>query len=296
VPEVVIVEEIDEMLTQSEHASHTREIHMEDGQVFFVSVSEIQEGDGPSSGRICVLWDISHFKKLDTLKSEFVSTVSHDLKMPLTRMKGYVTMLSMIGSMNDQQKEYLQKIKESSDQMERLVDNVLDLGRIEAGLGLKLEKVDLTTLIKEVVESFMPQAVNRQVTLGTHTDADMRLVEIDRTLMRQALANLIDNAINFTPAEGKVEVRANQFDGKLRISVEDNGVGISPTDQARLFEKFYRVHNLEIGEEEGSGLGLAIVKSIVEQHGGRVFVESRLGVGSTFTVELPIRPSRESLP
>jgi PAS domain S-box-containing protein len=296
VSEVVIVGEIQEMLGQHDLASPTREIHLSDGQVFFVSVSEIQEGDTPSSGRICVLWDISHFKKLDTLKSEFVSTVSHDLKMPLTLMKGYVTMLSMVGSMNDQQKEYLRKITESSDQMERLVDNVLDLGRIEAGLGLKLEKVDVGSIIMEVVDSYTPQATSRQISIESKVEPNLLPVEIDRTLIRQALANLMDNAVNFTPARGKVEVRASQVDGKQRISIEDNGVGISTTDQARLFEKFYRIQNRESEDGLGSGLGLAIVKSVVEQHGGRVFVESRLGVGSTFTIEIPIQSRRAANP
>lgn len=286
--EVVIVDEIQEMLSQSIIDSPTREIHFNDGQVFFVSVSEVQEGVSPSSGKICVLWDISHFKKLDTLKSELVQTVSHDLKMPLTLMKGYVTMLSMVGSMNDQQKEYLRKITESSDQMVRLVDNVLDLGRIEAGLGLQLEKIDIGSIIMEVVDSYKPQALNQQVSLGCDIDNDLSPITIDPTLIRQAIANLIDNAINFTPALGKVRVCASQVNGVQRIIVEDSGVGISTTDQARLFEKFYRVQKKETNAGLGSGLGLAIVKSVVEQHGGRVYVESRLGVGSTFTIELPI--------
>jgi signal transduction histidine kinase len=225
------------------------------------------------------------------LKSEFVQTVSHDLKMPLTLMKGYVTMLSMVGSMNDQQKEYLRKITESSDQMARLVDNVLDLGRIEADLGLQLEKTDIGSIIMEVVDSYKPQALNQQVSLGWDIDNDMSPITIDPTLIRQALANLIDNAIIFTPALGKVRVYASQVNGVQRISVEDSGVGISTTDQARLFEKFYRVQKNEANGGLGSGLGLAIVKSVVEQHGGRVYVESRLGVGSTFTIELPFHTS-----
>jgi PAS domain S-box-containing protein len=295
ISEVVIVDDIQEMLTQPDLASPTREIHLDDGQVFFISVSEIQEGETPSSGRICVLWDISHFKKLDTLKSEFVSTVSHDLKMPLTLMKGYVTMLSMVGSMNDQQKEYLRKITESSDQMERLIDNVLDLGRIEAGLGLKLEKVDVGSIVMEVVDSYKPQAANRQIHIESAIDQQMAPIEIDRTLIRQALANLVDNAVNFTPARGKIAVRVIQLEGVQRISIEDTGAGIAPTDQARLFEKFYRIQSHDAEDSLGSGLGLAIVKSIVEQHGGQVFVESRLGAGSTFTIDLPIRSPRAGL-
>jgi signal transduction histidine kinase len=173
--------------------------------------------------------------------------------------------------------------------MARLVDNVLDLGRIEADLGLQLEKIDIGSIIMEVVDSYKPQSLNQQVSLGWDIDNDMSPITIDPTLIRQALANLIDNAIIFTPALGKVRVYASQMKGVQRISVEDSGVGISKTDQARLFEKFYRVQKQEANGGLGSGLGLAIVKSVVEQHGGRVYVESRLGVGSTFTIELPIR-------
>jgi len=131
--------------------------------------------------------------------------------------------------------------------------------------------------------------LNKRISLEVDLGQGMRPIEADPTLLRQAIANLVDNAIKYTQPGGRVTMRARQHDGRQMVSVEDTGVGIAPTDQARLFEKFYRARRPDTLKEKGSGLGLAIVKSIIEQHGGRVSVESRLGVGSTFTVEMPAR-------
>jgi PAS domain S-box-containing protein len=292
IKDVVRVPEILELLLAVEAETNTSEIDLEDGRIFFASVTPIQNVDLHVTGKVCVLWDITHYKKLDSLKSEFVSTVSHDLRMPLTLMRGYVKMLSMVGTTNNQQREYIQKITQSADQMARLVDNVLDLGRIEAGLGLKREEVEIKEIISDVVKTYRPQAVTKQITLQADQVQDMSKVFVDSTLLRQAITNLVDNAIRFTPAGGRVSISANQAEGALLIRVEDTGVGISPTDQARLFEKFSQIRNKGGLAEGGSGLGLAIVKSIVEQHGGRVKVESKLGTGSTFTIEVPLMDSR----
>lgn len=288
ITDVIHVPEIVELLLAVESESKTTEIELDEGRIFFASVTPIEGGDLRATGKVCVLWDITQYKKLDMLKSEFVSTVSHDLRMPLTLMRGYVKMLSMVGTTNNQQKEYIRKIMQSADQMARLVDNVLDLGRIEAGLGLKREEVEIEEIISEVIKTYRPQAVTKQVMLSTDLSQDIPRVHVDPTLLRQALTNLVDNAVNYTPAEGRVIISAHQEKGLLQIRVEDTGVGISPTDQARLFEKFYQIRKKEGVGEVGSGLGLAIVKSIVEQHGGRVKVESKLGSGSAFTIEIPL--------
>jgi len=288
VRDVVLVPEVAEMLIGTDHDPKTKEIQIDEGQALFVSVTPIESVDLAASGKVCVLWDITHYKKLDTLKSEFVSTVSHDLRMPLTLMRGYVKMLSMVGSTNSQQKDYIQKIMQSADQMARLVDNLLDLGRIEAGLGLKTEEVDILEIIGDVVHTYRPQAVSKQVRLLTDVQDVQTLVFVDPTLLRQALANLVDNAIHSTQAEGSVTVVADTLEGFLTIQVIDTGVGIAPMDQARLFEKFYQVQRSSKEGEARSGLGLAIVKSIVDQHGGQVSVESQLGSGTTFTIRIPL--------
>jgi len=281
--------ELRALLSEPGTEARSAEIQLPKGPVMFASISDIDPDEAGAAGRVCVLWDITHYKKLDTLKSEFVSTVSHDLRAPLTLMRGYATMLSMVGAMNEQQKEFVSKILTSADQMGNLIENLLDLGRIEAGVGLDLEIVPLHSIIETVLTVYRPQAVNKQIDLAVEVDPDMQPVEVDSTMIRQAVANLVDNALKYTNAHGKVTLSAEQ-QGKLQlIEVSDTGLGIAPTDQARLFEKFYRARRRETLAIKGSGLGLAIVKSIVLQHGGKVAVESKLGEGSTFRLEFPIR-------
>lgn len=276
------------LLTQPQSDLRTLEVPVPPSRVLFASASDITQSDGTVTGRVCALWDVTQFKRLDMLKSEFVATVSHDLRAPLTLMRGYSTMLSMVGSVNDQQKDFLRKIQDSIEQMTQLVDNLLDLGRLEAGVGLSLEIVQPQVVVREVADSFRPQALNKRIEIELAAPESLSPIQADGTLLRQALANLLDNAIKYTRPGGKVIVRARQHSGRQSFSVEDNGLGIAPTDQARLFEKFYRARHREALKERGTGLGLAIVKSIAEQHGGRITVESQLGSGSVFTLEVPM--------
>ncbi|MCJ7825605.1 MAG: HAMP domain-containing histidine kinase, partial [Anaerolineales bacterium] len=227
-------------------------------------------------------------------KSEFVSTVSHDLRAPLTLMRGYATMLGMVGAMNEQQKEFISKILTSADQMGELIGNLLDLGRIEAGVGLDVETISLGSILDSVMDTYRPRAVNKQIILDVELEEEMEQVEVDATLIRQAIANLVDNALKYTAADGHVSIHASQQDDFQIVQVKDDGPGIAPTDQARLFEKFYRARRREALNVKGTGLGLAIVKSIIQQHGGRVAVESKLGEGSTFTIWFPIHQPDES--
>lgn len=288
--------ELLELIGSGDRESRAIEVRLENGRVLFASAAEVAgQGDEPL-GRVVVLWDISHYKKLDMLKSEFVSTVSHDLRSPLTLMRGYATMMTMVGATNEQQREFVRKILDSVDQMARLVDNLLDLGRIEAGVGLNLERLPLEPLLEDVAESLRPQAATKQVVLRLQLDEAMEPVDVDPTLFRQAVANLVENAIKYTPSGGSVTLRAFQAEGRQMVRVVDTGLGIAPTDQARLFERFYRARRKETLREKGTGLGLAIVKSIAEQHGGRVSIESRLGAGSTFSLEIPLRQGASAPP
>jgi signal transduction histidine kinase len=270
-----------------EHAG--LEIKVEGGRVLYATSTDVVNGLGQPVGRVMVLSDITHYKLLDSLKSEFVSTVSHDLRAPLTFMRGYATMLPMVGEVNEQQREFVDKILSSVERMSKLVDDLLDLGRIETGIGLQLKSISLPELLQDVLGAFRPQAVSKQIALEVELAQELAPVEADPMLLRQAVANLVDNAIKYTRAGGTVTLRAAQHDGRQLISVEDNGAGIAPADQPRLFEKFFRAHKEGEPGPRGSGLGLAIVKSIVEQHHGRVQVESRLGKGSRFTIAFPVR-------
>lgn len=282
-----------ELLASPLPETATTEIEVKGSRTFYASVSGVQAIGNDRSGRVCVLWDITHYKRLDALKSEFVSTVSHDLRAPLTLMRGYGTMISMVGSLNDQQKTFVRKIMDSVDQMSKLVDNLLDLGRIEAGIGLNLEAVLVEDVIREVINNYRPRAINKQIGLEVQLAEGMQTITVDPTLLRQAISNLVENAVKYTQAGGRVLIQAEQVLGKQVIRVIDTGLGIAPTDKARLFEKFFRARRRETVHEKGTGLGLAIVKSIVEQHAGRITVESRLGSGSTFTIEIPTKPEAD---
>jgi PAS domain S-box-containing protein len=268
-----------------------RELPVKDGRTLYASVARMDGGEGHesvASGRVVVLRDITALKALDALKGEFVAMVSHDLREPLTLMRGYTTMLPMVGHLNAKQQEYADRIVASVEHMTRLIDNLLDLARIEAGLGQVEQPVALRTILAPVVDQYRPQAVNKNIALRLDLPDDLPSALGDPRLIGQAVTKLVDNAIRYTPDGGQVVMRAAQQNGHVVVMVQDTGSGIAQADQVRLFEKFYRAPRHDDLNAKGTGLGLAIVKSIAEQHGGRTWVESRLGEGSTFYLSLPV--------
>ena len=277
------------LLQSPQQLPYSQEVNI-NNRVYFATVTKV-ETNGAEVGRVCILRDVTHFKELDALKSEFVATVSHDLRAPLTLISGYLTMLEMVGQLNERQARYVSKIQSGVQNMTQLVNNLLDLGRIEAGVGLQLQLISILDTIDEVVKRWQPHAERKRITLQTDIDPKTPpLVEADPVLLDRVLHNLVDNAIKYTPSGGTVTVLARPVDDdKVLFGIKDSGVGISPIDQPRLFEKFFRIARRDAPKEKGTGLGLAIVKSIVERHHGRVWVESQLGEGSTFFVELPLR-------
>ncbi|MER3544710.1 MAG: hypothetical protein C4311_08935 [Chloroflexota bacterium] len=278
-----------DLLTATPGAAAIREVPLKDGRTLYASAASIAAGEGQRAGRVVVLRDITALKALDELKSEFVAMVSHDLREPLTLMRGYATMLPMVGHLNAKQQEYADRIVASVEHMARLIDNLLDLARIEAGLGQVHEPVALRAILAAVMDAYRPQAVSKNIALRLELPDDPPMVLGDAKLIGQAVMNLMDNALRYTPEGGQVTLRAARQDGAVVISVQDTGSGIAPADQVRLFEKFYRVPRHDGANAKGTGLGLAIVKSIAERHGGRAWVESRLGEGSTFYLSLPIQ-------
>jgi len=264
------------------------EITLPGGRVYLATATPIL-ADGQRVGRVCVLRDVTHFKELDALKTEFVSTVSHDLRSPLTLMRGYATMLEMVGQLNEQQNNYVRKIISGVESMARLVNNLLDLGRIESGVGLQVETINVLDVVERVIGTLQLHAAQKRIQLSTEFPKDSTpLVEADQALLQQALHNLVENALKFTRSDGKVHVRVRIQPIGVVFEVIDNGIGISPVDQPRLFEKFFRGVQPGSKEQRGTGLGLAIVKSIAERHGGRVWAESQLGKGSSFYLVIPI--------
>jgi PAS domain S-box-containing protein len=266
------------------------EIPLADGRTFYANASTILSADGEDMGRVVVLRDVTHFKEVDEMKSEFVATVSHDLRAPLTFMRGYTAMMPMVGSLNEKQQEYVEKILIGIDQMSTLIEDLLNLGRIEAGIGLEEKPCHMGAIVVEAVDSLRARATAKGLTLRLEPSDTAPVILGDATLLRQALTNLVDNAIKYTPSGGTVAVGLRVVNQEVQVHVTDTGVGIAPEDQTRLFEKFYRIRRRESEGTPGSGLGLAIVKSIIERHGGRVWVDSALNQGSTFTFALPLRP------
>jgi GAF domain-containing protein/anti-sigma regulatory factor (Ser/Thr protein kinase) len=258
------------------------EIPLSDGRTLYASLTPVAE-----VGRITVMQDITHLKELDQMKSDFVATVSHDLRSPLSNIAGYAIVLPEAGELNETQQEFVEGIKLSAAKMTTLIDNLLDLGKIEARVGMEMKPCQLALVVNEAVESLREQAVVKEIALQLDLP-ELPLVQGNQVRLDQVVSNLVGNAIKFTPERGMVTVSAKEEEGEVVVEVKDTGMGIAPEDQIHLFEKFYRVSSKETRDIEGTGLGLAIVKSIVEGHGGRVWVESEPGQGSTFGFALPL--------
>jgi len=267
---------------------------MEDGKTYLAMASPMM-ADGKTVGRVCILRDVTQLKEIDTLKSDFVSTVSHDLRSPLTLMRGYATMLEMAGELNDQQKSYTKMIIQGVDNMSKLVNNLLDLGRIDFGVGLQVENLPVLDILERVIGSLQMQAKQKEISLGMEISKDLpHAIESDQALLQQAIYNLVENALKYTPEGGEVTIHLQTDGSALTFAVQDSGIGIPKSDLPRLFEKFYRGTNREALSKRGTGLGLAIVKSIAERHGGKAWVKSELGKGSTFYLQIPLVQPRES--
>jgi PAS domain S-box-containing protein len=291
---IIFHPEMVELLSSSGNEKQSAEITLAGSRVYLATASSVVSG-GRQIGRVCVMRDITYFKELDALKSEFVATVSHDLRSPLTLMRGYATMLEMVGDLNEQQTSYVKKIIQGVESMARLVNNLLDLGRIEAGVDLQLEKISIPEVVERVMNTIQPQAVQKQIQLTSElSDPVLPPLQADAALLTQALQNLMENAVKYTDPGGKVHVKVQLLENAVQFEVSDTGIGVAPVDQTRLFERFYRGAQRDARKRQGSGLGLAIVKSIAERHGGRVWVNSQLGKGSTFGLEIPLQRSDPS--
>lgn len=279
------------LLQISASAKESAEIMLPNGQVYLATASSVMADERPI-GRVCILRDVTHFKELDKMKSEFVATVSHDLRSPLTLMRGYATMMPMIGELNDQQRGYVDKIISGVESMARLVNNLLDLGRIELGVGLQLEKISPLEIVDQVSSGLQGHAKAKDINFLIETSRKLPgLIEADQALLHQAVYNLVENAIKYTPEGGSVALRVHASDSEIFFDIEDSGIGISEEALKRLFEKFFRSSQRAARAQQGTGLGLAIVRSITERHGGEVWVESVEGEGSTFHLHIPILQS-----
>jgi len=257
------------------------EINFDDGRVFNAQYTPI-----PKIGAAVTMQDISYIKELDRLKSDFIHTVSHDLRSPLTAILGYTELIERTGPLNENQQEFLERLQGSVQHITALVNDLLDLGRLEAGFDTRREAVQLEGVLKYSLDMFDNQVKKKNIKLTKDIATDLLPLRANPIRIRQMLDNLLGNAIKYTPEGGSVWVNMSMQDNQIILKVEDTGPGIPPEEQNNVFDKFYRATNAPDGVE-GSGLGLAIVKSIVTSHQGRVWVESTVGKGSSFIVILP---------
>lgn len=232
-------------------------------------------------------------KELDKMKSDFVSNVSHELRTPLTSIKGSVdNMLDGItGPLSEKQMRYLTRIKSNADRLARLINDILDLSKIEAGkIDLRPASLSLLSLTQEVTESVRPVAAEKLISLEVATPDPHITAWADRDKVTQVLMNLISNAVKFSPSHGKVTVAIQRNgDQWVQISVIDTGPGIAPEEAGKIFDKFYQIAHADKQKTRGTGLGLAISRSLVELHGGKIWVETEVGKGSAFSFTLPSR-------
>ncbi len=231
-----------------------------------------------------------HEMELAELKSAFVSNVSHELKTPLSLIRLFSETLEMDrASDRAQEKEFLRIIHKESDRLTHLIDNVLDVGRIEQGRKTyRFAPTDLARVVRETLAAYDFQLRKQGFTVESNIDRALPEVPADGDAVTQALLNLMDNAIKYSPRERYLKVELGRENGDAVIAVEDRGVGIPPREQAKIFEKFYRVEKSLVHDVKGSGLGLSLVKHIVDAHGGRIRVDSRPGEGSRFSILLPL--------
>jgi two-component system phosphate regulon sensor histidine kinase PhoR len=261
---------------------YQNEINLIDGRVLSAQADAI-----PEMGIAVVLHEITHLKELDRMKTDFVNTVSHDLRSPLTAVYGFVGLIDRVGPINQQQAEFIRHIQTSLQHITSLINDLLDLGWIEAGHDLQMVEVNLKEILIKAIDSLEYQWSEKMQDVVFSAPDGMPPILGNPLHLQRMVTNLLENSIKFTPLAGRINIGCKVEAGQIILEVADNGLGIPLEDQAHVFEKFFRGSN--ITGTTGTGLGLSIVKSIVEKHQGRIWLDSS-PKGTTFTIILPVKP------
>ncbi|MBN1401561.1 MAG: GAF domain-containing protein [Anaerolineae bacterium] len=259
-------------------------------QIFQSLASVIKGAQDRVRGVVIVMRDVTSQKEVEQVKSNFLSVVSHELRTPLHSIKGFVEIILMgkTGELTELQRDFLTTVKESTTNLQRLIDDLLEFSRMEAGkVKLEPEQISLYDIADGVMERLSPLAQEGNLTLLNQIPEDIALIEADPMRIEQVLTNLISNAIKFTPEKGSVTVMAEDLGDQVQVSVRDTGIGIPKEEQPQIFQRFYQVDSSATRSYRGAGLGLTICKFIIEYHHGTIWVESELGEGSTFSFVLP---------
>jgi signal transduction histidine kinase len=261
----------------------TGEFVTPNNQTFSVLLTPIANG-----GCVAVLHNVTRFKDLERVKNEFVATASHDLRNPITSIVGYSQLIVQAGGLSELQSDFAGRITGAAGRMSELVENMLNLAKMDLGLEPKRDDINLYNLLVQTTEEFKPQADAKGQRLTIEKTSPHPKVRGDAFQLSQVFHNLIGNAIKYTPNGGAIDLSLEEENDFVTIKVQDTGYGIPASDLLHIFERFYRVRNNGHDDIEGNGLGLAIVKSIIEQHGGQIKVESKPGAGSCFSFSLPL--------
>ncbi len=286
----------------SQHQSgetYAEQFTLENGQVVLVNLAPVIWRN-EFMGTVSIFRDITREVEVDRLKSEFVATVSHELRTPMTSIRGYVDILLMgaAGAINDNQRHFLEIVKGNTERLNILVNDLLDISRIESGrVTLSLQAVDLREVAEEVIDGLVrrSQEESKPISLALDAPADMPRIFGDAERVRQILDNLVDNAYHYTPENGRITVSLRPNGSVVQVDVMDTGIGIPLEDQDRVFERFFRGEDPLVLATPGTGLGLPIVQQLVEMHRGRIWMQSSgiPGQGSTFSFTLPVYGAEE---
>lgn len=269
-------------LTNDDDPLKYHEVNFADGRVSNAQIAVVRD-----VGYAITMQDITNLKEIDRMRSEFVNTVSHDLRSPLTSVIGYAELVERAGSLNENQRDFLKRIQDSVQHITSLINDLLDLGSIEAGLDNRREYIQLEGILRYTLEMLHGQIKSKRIKVNTEVAPSMPALRANPIRLRQVLDNVVGNAIKYSNANGEVKINIHAEGDQVILQVTDHGPGIASSDQPHIFDKFYRGSNIS-SDFAGSGLGLAIVKTIVENHQGRIWLESTLGKGSSFFIVLPV--------
>ncbi len=274
--------------------TYAEQLNLENGRVVLVHLAPVIWRN-EFLGTVSIFRDITHEVEVDRLKSEFVATVSHELRTPMTSIKGYVDILLMgaAGALDENQVHFLDIVRSNTERLSVLVNDLLDVSRIEAGrVSLSIQPIDLREVADDVVADIArrSQEENKPMELTVDAPPDLPRVSGDLERVRQIFGNLVDNAYNYTPANGQIHILMSPQDSMIEVDIKDNGIGINPADIERVFERFYRGEDPLVLATPGTGLGLAIVKELVVMHKGKIWMESTgvPGQGCKFSFTLPV--------
>ncbi|MDD5561693.1 MAG: ATP-binding protein [Candidatus Omnitrophica bacterium] len=285
-----VAEMVDKILKGKQHlATEEISVNIPEERILRVNGVPIMRNNR-LEGAILVFHDITELRRLEQIRQDFVANVSHELRTPISSIKGYAETI-LEGALEDKEnlKEFISIIYQDSDRLASLINDLLDLSRIESGkMKMLFMPLDTVSVIKRAVTVLENQAKAKSITFRLDIPSNIPRIRADEARFSQVMINLLDNAIKYTPENGSVSIIASLVDNYVQVDVVDTGIGISEKDLPRIFERFYRVDKARSRELGGTGLGLSIVKHIVSAHGGRLWVKSEPGLGSTFSFTIPL--------